>query len=89
VEEEDIEIKKLEVERERLKQRKKEMENLFLEEGKIDKLVFDPEYQAIDARLDEIDKKKVIKKQETNIEEDIADFRSRLKNEVDRMIKEQ
>lgn len=81
-------IGRLKFEKEKLQRKKKELEDLFLTEGKIDKLMFDPEYQQIKDRINEIEKQMEINGQTDRMEQDIAEFRQRLKKEVERMLKE-
>lgn len=80
---------KLEFEEKKLIKRRRELEDQFLHENKIDKLMFDPEYMGIEERIEEIKKLKIINDQTSRMEKDISDFRKRLKNEVERMLKEQ
>jgi hypothetical protein len=74
-------------ERAKLKKRKKELEHKYLETGKIDKLMVDKEYQKCEQRIEEIDKELTVEKHVDDMDKEIKDFRKRLKQEVERMLK--
>jgi hypothetical protein len=74
-------------ERARLEKKKKGLEHRFLEKDNIDKLMVDPEYKRCEERIEEIDKELTVEEHVDEMDKEIKDFRKRLKQEVEKMLK--